>query len=113
MKIYLLNRVENIVSKEEIACFEQFLHLSQSFQNASAAEASERIYMWERITELSYQAKFYGEKLNKKVLCKSFNKSSIHKTQQLLNHQSMPNEVMLNHRFNNHEKWTSHMKTSL
>ena len=49
MKTYLLNKVENIVSKGEIACFEQFLLLSQSFQNSSAAEASASIYMWERV----------------------------------------------------------------
>ena len=38
MKRFLLNRVENIVSKKEIARFEQFLILSQSFQMSSAAE---------------------------------------------------------------------------
>ena len=43
MKTYLFNRVENIVSKGEIARFEQFLLLSQSFQKSSAAEASESV----------------------------------------------------------------------
>ena len=33
MKVHLLNRVENILAKSEIACF----------------EASERVYMWERV----------------------------------------------------------------
>ena len=33
----------------EIACFEQFLLLSQRFQMSSAAEASESVYMWERV----------------------------------------------------------------
>ena len=33
-------KVENIVAKEEISRFEQFLLLSQCFQNSSAAEAS-------------------------------------------------------------------------
>ena len=39
MKIVLLNKVENIVAKGEMACFEQFLLLSQCFQNVSAAKA--------------------------------------------------------------------------
>ena len=50
MKTYLLNRVESIVSKEEIASFEQFLFLSQSFQKLSAAEASESVYIRERVS---------------------------------------------------------------
>ena len=41
-----LNKVENMVAKEEIACFEQFLLLSKCFQNSSAAKASECVYMW-------------------------------------------------------------------
>ena len=45
MRIYLLKRVENIVTKGEIACFEQFLLLSQSFQKSSAAEASQNVYI--------------------------------------------------------------------
>ena len=48
MKDQLLNKVENIVTKEEIACFEQFLLLSQCFQKWSAAEAAESAYMWKR-----------------------------------------------------------------
>ena len=39
MKTFLLIRVENIVSKGEIPCFEQFLLLSQCFQKLSATEA--------------------------------------------------------------------------
>ena len=35
--------------KGEIAGFEQFLPLSQCFQKSSATEASESIYMWERV----------------------------------------------------------------
>ena len=50
MLTYLLNRVENIVSKGEIARFEQFLLLSQSFQKSTAKEASASVYMWERVT---------------------------------------------------------------
>ena len=43
-------KVENIVVKGEIACFELFLLLSLCFQKAvSAAEASESIYMKERV----------------------------------------------------------------
>ena len=40
MKTYLLNRVENIVSKGETARFDKFLLLSQSFQKSYATEAS-------------------------------------------------------------------------
>ena len=43
MKGLLLNGVENIVAKGEIACFEKFLSLSQCFQKLSAAEASKRV----------------------------------------------------------------------
>ena len=37
--------MENIVVKEEIARFEQFLLLTVCFQKPSAAEASERVFM--------------------------------------------------------------------
>ena len=49
------------MAKGEIACFEQFLLLSQCFQNVCAAEASESFCMWER-------AKFYNkyESVNEK-----------------------------------------------
>ena len=40
MRVLLLNRVENIVAKGEIACFEQLILLSQCFQNLSSADAS-------------------------------------------------------------------------
>ena len=40
--------MENIVAKGEIACFEQFLVLSV-FKKLSAAEASESVYMRERV----------------------------------------------------------------
>ena len=46
MKVYLLTKVEKIVAKVEIACFEQFLRLSQCFQRLSAAEATASVYMW-------------------------------------------------------------------
>ena len=39
--VYLLEKLENIVAKEEIARFEQFLLLSQCFQISSVVEASE------------------------------------------------------------------------
>ena len=45
----MLKRVENIVAKEEIARFGQFLLLSQCFPKSSAAEASESVCMWERV----------------------------------------------------------------
>ena len=38
MRVKLLKRVENIVAKAEIACFEQFLLLPQCFQKSFAAE---------------------------------------------------------------------------
>ena len=47
MRVYLLKKVENIDVKGEIACFEEFILLSQCFQRSSAAEASESGYMWE------------------------------------------------------------------
>ena len=52
MKEILLNTVENIVSKGEIAHYahyEQFHLLKKCFQKSSAAEASESVYMWERV----------------------------------------------------------------
>ena len=47
MKVYLLQNIENIVAKGEIAHYEQFLILPQLFQNTSDAEASESVCMWE------------------------------------------------------------------
>ena len=49
MKVKQLNRVENMVTKGEIANYEQFLLLSQGFQKTLAEEASESIYMRERV----------------------------------------------------------------
>ena len=45
----LWRKVENIVAKGEIARFVQFLLLSLCFQKPSAAEASESVYMRERV----------------------------------------------------------------
>ena len=43
-------KVENIVAKGEIACFEQFLFLSLDvFKKLCAAEASKSVYMRERV----------------------------------------------------------------
>ena len=53
--IMILKRVENIVAKGEIAHDEQFLLLSQCFQNSFAAEASWRVYMWERVKQNSQE----------------------------------------------------------
>ena len=44
-----MKKVENIVAKVEIPCFEQFLLLSHCFQKLSAAGASECVYIWERV----------------------------------------------------------------
>ena len=46
--------VEHIIAKGEIARFEQFLLLSKCFQYASAAEATESVYMWEKINEATH-----------------------------------------------------------
>ena len=51
MKTYFEKWVENIASKGEIALFEQFILLSQSFQKSSAAEASESVYMREMVKD--------------------------------------------------------------
>ena len=44
MTVHLLEEIEIIVAKGEIACFEQFLLLSQCFQ-----KLSESVYMRERV----------------------------------------------------------------
>ena len=45
--------VESILATGEITPFDQFLLLSLCFQKLSAAEASESIYMWERVNCIS------------------------------------------------------------
>ena len=49
MRVKLLNRVEKILAKGEITHYEQFLLLPKCFQKLSAADASESIYIWEKI----------------------------------------------------------------
>ena len=49
MKDYLLNAVENVVAKGEIACFDQFFLLLQCFQESSAADVSKCVCRWERV----------------------------------------------------------------
>ena len=49
MKVKLLKKVENVVANGEIAQFEQFFLLSQCLQKSSSAEASESVYMRERV----------------------------------------------------------------
>ena len=48
MKKYLLNKVENIVAKGEIAHNRQFFLLPQYFQKLTPIEVSDIVYMWER-----------------------------------------------------------------
>ena len=48
--VLLLNIVESVVAKREIACFEQFLLLSQCYLKSSAAEALECVYKWVSLT---------------------------------------------------------------
>ena len=51
----LWRKVENIVAKGEIARFVQFLLLSlYDFKKLSAAEASESVYMRERVNPIPY-----------------------------------------------------------
>ena len=45
MRVQLLNTVENIVAKGEIAYYEQFLLLPKCFQKLSDAEESQSFYM--------------------------------------------------------------------
>ena len=48
MKVYLLNRVENIATKGELAHYEQFFFiLSQCFQKSPAIEVSKCVCMRE------------------------------------------------------------------
>ena len=41
MNEYILNKVENMMAKGEIACIEQFLLLTQCFQKSYAADELE------------------------------------------------------------------------
>ena len=41
--LYVFKEIENITANGEIACFEQFLLLSQCFQNYSAPDMSENV----------------------------------------------------------------------
>ena len=52
LKVELLNKVENIVTKGEIKHDEYFLLLSQFFFKLSVAEASKCVYRWERVNDL-------------------------------------------------------------
>ena len=45
MGIQFLDRVENLVGKEEIACYKQFLLFSQCFQKLSVVDALKRVSM--------------------------------------------------------------------
>ena len=56
MKEQILNKVEIIVAKEEIAHHEQFICLSQCFQKSSAAEAPESVCMWEGLNSICFVA---------------------------------------------------------
>ena len=49
MKIKLLNKIENIEEKREIAHHDQFLLLPKCFQNMSATDASKCACMCERV----------------------------------------------------------------
>ena len=67
------------MGKGEIPCFEQFLLLSKCFQKSSAAEASESVYMWERIKHLLSNLKCHQfGNLRRKI---SENKNEIFKSE--------------------------------
>ena len=53
MRDLLLNRVEHIVAKVEIARFEQFLLLPQCFQKSTVGDASKCVYTLERVKVLN------------------------------------------------------------
>ena len=57
-----LNRIENMVTKGEIACFEQFSLLSPCFQKTSAAEVSESVYIRERVKKNKICIEKYGQR---------------------------------------------------
>ena len=63
MGIQFSYRVENIVGKEEIACYEQFLLFPQCFQKLSTVDASKKYLSWSKGLILGY-------KLNKECSCK-------------------------------------------
>ena len=46
------DRVENIVGKEEIARYEQFLLFSQCFRKLSVVDALKRVFMAQRVNHL-------------------------------------------------------------
>ena len=57
MRVQLLNRVENIVAKGEIARFEQFLLLSQCFQ----VVCDKGVYMRESVTATIFMVSLYKQ----------------------------------------------------
>ena len=69
MRVYLLKKIENIVAKGEIGNFEQFLLLTQCFQKSSAAEASETIYMWERVITIIILHVFHAIYVGIIIIC--------------------------------------------
>ena len=46
MGVQLSDLVENIVEKEEIACYEQFLFFPQCFQKLSVVDVSKCMYIY-------------------------------------------------------------------
>ena len=64
----LLVKVENSLTKGEIARYEQFLLLSECFQKASASEVSENVFMWEKVkadvSDISILGIWFSEEMN-------------------------------------------------
>ena len=75
----MLNKVENIVAKGEIAHHEQFLLWQQCFQKFSAAISSKCVYRWERVKALISPLKVTQHSINlqQKVLKSSWQKYGI------------------------------------
>ena len=65
----LLQKVENIVAKGEIACFVQFFSCHYVFKKLSAAEASESVYMKERESNIDLPIIICPQGIRHSILC--------------------------------------------
>ena len=52
-------KLETLLQKENFACFEQFLLLSQCSQKLSASESSKSVCICERVKKASYSRKIF------------------------------------------------------
>ena len=58
MGILLSDRVENIMGKGEIACYEQFLHFLQCFQKQSVVNLSKGVSVEHRVNSACFTPSF-------------------------------------------------------